>query len=327
MDKPPSDRGAYRGTLGDAVGDRKDERDTLQRRAGRHDHAAVERRRHGPAVRAEEHPGQFGAHSQRGQGVALVRRDRVIDRRQPGGPGADGDHGDRHRWQQGEGVGDVALAADRRGRLRVVQDHRGIEDVRRAAAHPGHAADQVEQVPAVGGRHRPGQLDDRARRDLGERGREPAQRARPGHAENVAVSDEVHQRLPRGLAQPVPERLLVLVGEVEHEGVLETEGRAQLRRQARVQAPSGQADLEAHHPRVTGGVEQPGDPEPADAQPVGDVDLGGALEVELPRHPGGQDNFGRPICRQAGHALLQPCRCGCSFERPDLIFAAFLDFA
>jgi hypothetical protein len=229
MDKPPSDRGAYRGALGDAVGDRKDERDPLQHRAGRDDHAAVERRRHGPAVGADEYPGEFGAHPERGQCVALVRGDRVIDGRQPGRPGAEGHHGDRDRGQQGEGIGDVALAADRRGRLRVVQDHGGVEDVGRAAAHPGHAADQVEQVPAVGGRHRACELDDRARRELGERGRQPAQRARPGHAEDVAGRDEVHQRLARGFAQPMPQRLLVFVGEIEHERVLEPECRAQLR--------------------------------------------------------------------------------------------------
>jgi hypothetical protein len=291
MDKPPSDRGAYRGAFGDAVGDRKDERDPLQHRAGRHDHAAVERRRHGPAVGADEYSGEFGAYPERGQFVALVRGDRVIDGRQPGRPGTEGHHGDGHRGQQGKGIGDVTLASDRRGRLRVVQDHRGVEDVGRAAAHPGHTANQVEQVPPVGGRHRPGELDDRARRDLGERSREPAQRARPGHAEDVAGRDEVHQRLARGLAEPVPQRLLVLVGEVEHERVLEPEGRAQLRRQARVQGPPGQADLDAHHPRVAGGVEQPRNPEPADAQPVGDVDFGDALEVELARHPGGQDNL------------------------------------
>jgi hypothetical protein len=277
MDKPPSDRGAYRGALGDAVGDRKDERDPLQHRPGRHDHAAVERCRHGPAVGTDEYPGEFGAHAERGQGVALGRGDRVVDRRQAGGPGADRDHGDGHRGHQREGPGDITLAADRRGRLRVVQDHRGVEHVRRPAADPGHAAHQVEQVPPVGWRHRPGQLDDRAGRQLGERGREPAQGARPGHAENVAGRDEVHQGLARGLAQPAPQRLLVVVGELEHEGVPEPEGRAQLRRQARVQDPPGQADLDAHHARVASGVEQPRDPEPADTQLVGDVDLGDAL--------------------------------------------------
>jgi hypothetical protein len=199
--------------------------------------------------------------------------------------------------------------------------------VGRAAANPGHAADQVEQVAAVGGRDRPGELDDRARRELGERGRQPAQRARPGHAENVAGRDEVHQRLARGFAQPVPQRLLVLVGEVEHERMLEPEDRAQLGRQAHLQVAPGQADLDAHHPRVAGGVEQPGNPEAADAEPVGDVDLGDTLDVELARHPGGQDNLGRPIRRQTGHALLQSCRSGCSFERLGLIFAALLDFA
>jgi hypothetical protein len=301
MDKPPLDRGAYRGALGDAVGDQKDERDPLQHRAGRHDHAAVEWCRHGPAVGTDEYPGEFGAYTERGQFVALVRGDRVVDRRQAWGPGADRDHGDGHRRQQGEGAGDVALAADRRGRLRVVQDHRGVEDVGRAAAHPGHAAHQVEQVPPVGRRHRPGQLDDRARRELGERGREPAQRPRPGHAEDVAGRDEVHQGLARGLAQSVPQRLLVVVGEVEHEGVPEPERRAQFRRKTRVQGPAGQADLDAHHARVAGGVEQPGNPEPADAQPVGDVDLGHALQIELSCHPGSQDHLGRPIRRQADH--------------------------
>jgi hypothetical protein len=53
---------------------------------------------------------------------------------------------------------------------------------------------------------------------------------------------------------------------------------------------------------VPGGVDQPGRPEPADAHLIGDIDLRDALEVELPRHPGGQHHFGRPIRRQAGHA-------------------------
>jgi hypothetical protein len=167
--------------------------------------------------------------------------------------------------------------------------------VGRAAAHPGDAADQVEQVPAVGRRHRAGHLDDRAGRDLGERGGQRAQRTGPGHAQDVAGRDEVHQRLARGLAEPVPQSLLVVVGEVEHEGVPEAEGRAQFGRQARVKVSPGQADIDAHHPRVTRRVEQAGDPEPADAQLVGDVDLGDALEVELPGHPRSQNNFGRPI--------------------------------
>jgi hypothetical protein len=179
--------------------------------------------------------------------------------------------------------------------------------VGRAAAHPGHAADQVEQVPAVGRRHRAGQLDDRARRDLGERGRQPAERARPGHAEDITRRDEVHQRLAGGLAEPSPQRLLVVVGEVEHERVLEAERRAQFGRQARVQVSAGQADLDAHHPRGPRGVEQPGDPEPADAEPVRDVDLGDALQVKLPRYPRGQDNFGRPVRRQAGHKTPPSC--------------------
>ena len=304
MDKPSSDRGADRRALGDVVGDAQDERDPLEGRAGRDDHPAVQRRGHRPAVLADEHPGQLGAYPQGGQGVAFGGGDGVVDRGQPGRPGADRDHGDRHRRDQGEGLGDVALAADRRGRLRVVQEHRGVEDVGRAAADPGHAADQVEQVPAVGGRHRAGQLDDRARRDLGQRGRQPAQHARPGHAEDVAGRDEVHQGLARCLAQPVPQHRLLVVGEVEHEGVPEPEGRAQLRRQGRVQAAAGQADLDADHARLPGALEQPGDPEPADPQPVGDVHLGDALEVVLPRHPGGQDNLGRAISRQAGHAPL-----------------------
>jgi hypothetical protein len=248
-------------------------------------------------------------HPQRGQGVALVRRDRVVDGGQPGCPGTNGDHGDGYRRQQRERVRDVALAADRRRRLRVVQDHRRVEDVGRTAAHPGHAAHQVEQVTAVGRRDRAGHLDDRARRDLGERGRQPAERARPGHAEDIAGRDEVHQRLARGLAEPMPQCLLVVVGKIEHERVAKAEGRAQFGRQARVQVPSGQADLDAHHPGVAGRVEQPGDPEPADAQPVGDVDLGDALEVELPGHARSQDNFGRPIRRQADHdssSLAEP---------------------
>src|ERR1022692_1546813 len=90
MDHIPSDRGVDRRALGDAKGDGKDERDPLERRAWRHDHAAVQRGRDGPAVLADEHPGQLGAYPQPGQGVTLGRRDGVIDRRQPWRPGADG---------------------------------------------------------------------------------------------------------------------------------------------------------------------------------------------------------------------------------------------
>src|SRR5260370_475159 len=78
---------------------------------------------------------------------------------------------------------------------------------------------------------------------------------------------------------------------------------------------------------IPGPREQAGDPEPADPQPVGDVHLGDALEVVLPRDPGGQDNLGRAISRQAGHVALPCSSSGRSFEHPDLIFAAFLDFA
>jgi hypothetical protein len=198
---------------------------------------------------------------------------------------------------------------------------------RRTAADPGHAADQVEQVPAVGGRHRAGQLDDRARRDLGQRRREPAQHARPGHAEHVAGRDEVHQGLAGRLAQPVPQHRRLVVGEVEHEGVPEPEGRAQLGRQGRIEAAAGQADLDPDHARIPGALEQAGDPEPADPQPVGDVHLGDALEVVLPGDPGGQHNLGRAVSRQAGHVALLCNSSGRSSEHPDLIFAAFLDFA
>jgi hypothetical protein len=124
----------------------------------------------------------------------------------------------------------------------------------------------------------------------------------------------------------VAQQRRLVVGEVEHERVLEPERGAQLRRQARVEAAARQADLDAHHPRIARALEQPGDAEPADTQPVRDVDLGDALEVELPRHPRGQDHLGRAVCRQAGHVPLQP-RSNRSFERTDLIFAAFLDFA
>ena len=104
----------------------------------------------------------------------------------------------------------------------------------------------------------------------------------------------------------MPEGLLLVIGEVEHEGVPEPEGRAQLGGQARVQVAAGQADLDPHHAGVPGALEQPGDAEPANAQPVGDVDLGHTLEIELPGHPRGQDNFGRPIRRQAGHVPSSP---------------------
>src|SRR6516225_9922058 len=87
MDQPSSDRGAYRRALGDAEGDGEDERDPLQHRAGRDDHAAVQRRGHRPAVLADEHPGQLGADAESGEAIAFGRSERVIDGRQPGRPG------------------------------------------------------------------------------------------------------------------------------------------------------------------------------------------------------------------------------------------------
>src|SRR5258708_5813850 len=62
MDHISSDRGAYRRALGDAIGDGQDKRDPLEHRAWRHDHAAVQRGRNGPAVLADEHPGHLAAH-------------------------------------------------------------------------------------------------------------------------------------------------------------------------------------------------------------------------------------------------------------------------
>src|SRR5689334_4706390 len=76
------DRGADRSALGDAPGDGEDERDPLERRAGRHDHAAVQRGGDRSAVFADEYPGHLGAHAEPGQGVALGGRDGVVDRRQ-----------------------------------------------------------------------------------------------------------------------------------------------------------------------------------------------------------------------------------------------------
>jgi hypothetical protein len=93
----------------------------------------------------------------------------------------------------------------------------------------------------------------------------------------------------------VPQHRRLVVGEVEHERVPQPEDRAQLGRQGRVQAAAGQADLDADHARIPGSLEQPGDPEPADAQPVGDVHLGDTLEVVLPRDPGGQHHLGRAV--------------------------------
>src|SRR5580692_2125402 len=126
---------------------------------------------------------------------------------------------------------------------------------RLAAADAGHPADHLEQVAAVRGRHGASELHDRARRHLGQRSREPAERARPGHAENVAGPDQVHQRLARLLAKATPQRRLVIIGKVEDERVLETGSRTQLCRQARVQGASGKPDLYAHHPGLPGGVE------------------------------------------------------------------------
>ncbi len=105
---------------------------------------------------------------------------------------------------------------------------------------------------------------------------------------------------PGGLAEALAQRRLVF-GEVEDERVPQAEGRAQLGGQAGVERAARQADLDADEPAFPRGIEQPGHPEPADPEPVRDVDLGDALQVELPRHPRGQDNFGRSVCRQAGH--------------------------
>src|SRR5580704_5395399 len=56
MNKPSSDRGTHRRAFRDAERNGEDERDPLQRRAGRHDHAAVQRRGDRPAVLADEYP-------------------------------------------------------------------------------------------------------------------------------------------------------------------------------------------------------------------------------------------------------------------------------
>jgi hypothetical protein len=77
--------------------------------------------------------------------------------------------------------------------------------------------------------------------------------------------------------------------------VLQAERGAELSRQPGVERAARQTDLDAHQAALAGGIEQPRDAEPADTEPVGDVDFGDAFQVELPRHPRGEDNFGRPI--------------------------------
>ena len=83
----------------------------------------------------------------------------------------------------------------------IGNQHRRVEHVGGAAADAGDAAHQLKQVPAVRRRYGPRQLHDGARRQLGERGGEPAQRARPGQAEHVAGCDQVHQHLAGRLAE------------------------------------------------------------------------------------------------------------------------------
>ena len=122
---------------------------------------------------------------------------------------------------------------------------------------------------------------------------------------------------------------LVLVGEIERKGILEPERRAQLGGEPDVEAAAGQPDLDADHPGLARGVEQPGHPEPADAELVGDVDLGHALQVVLPRHAGGEHDLRGPVGRQPSHdppvtALRLVRR---SFERPGSYFQLNLDFA
>ncbi len=106
----------------------------------------------------------------------------------------------------------------------------------------------------------------------------------------------------RGLTQLAPKLCMVLVGNVQYDGMLQTPAGLQLKRELGIQA-ADRANLDVHDADASGGVQQSGDPESTHPDLVGNVGLGSVLDVVHARHSRGQDRLRRSLGQ---HALLPP---------------------
>ena len=182
--------------------------------------------------------------------------------------------------------GDAGLVAQRRGGGRVGQQHRGVDGVGLAAGDLGGAPDGLDRA-ALGG---PGvvharELDDRARRQPVERGGHVDGGPAPGQAQHIALVDQLAEQVGGHLAEVlrVGRLVLALRRGLDDDRVPQPVAGAQRVGALGVQL-GGDADLDPYEITFERGLQDPGDLEAADAELLGDLDLGFALEVEAAGH-------------------------------------------
>lgn len=235
-----------------------------------------------------------------------------MDRGDPRLPGADGDGRDRHLVEVLEGARDARLVAQRGGRRRVGQQHRRVDGVGLAAGHlrgPPHGLDR-----AALGRSRvvhPGELHDRARRQPVEGRRHVDGGPPPGEAEHIALVHQFAEQVGRDLAQVlrVGGVVLLLRRGLDHDRVAQSVAGTERVGALGVQL-RGYPDLDPYEVTFQGRLQDPGHLEAADAELLGDLDLGFALEVEAAGHGRrlhqlrGPHPQGGPTRRHCRHRVL-----------------------
>lgn len=117
-------------------------------------------------------------------------------------------------------------------------------------------------------------LDDGDHRQRLEGVDHSAYRPAPRQTQHVAVADDLAEEGGGGCRDT---GVRLRSRPRDDDAVLEPEGLAQRRRAVGVDAER-RDDLDPHHPALAGGLEEPGDLEPADAERGGEVHLGLAVD-------------------------------------------------
>lgn len=108
--------------------------------------------------------------------------------------------------------------------------------------------------------------------------------AAPGEAEHIALVDQLTEQVRGDLAEVLGVRRLLGLGRgLHHDRVPQSVPGAQRVRALRVQF-CGDADLDPYEIPFESGFQDPGHLEAADAELLGNLDLGFALEVEAAGH-------------------------------------------
>ena len=149
------------------------------------------------------------------------------------------------------------------------------------------------EVPPV----HPGQLDDVAQRQPGDRLAERVHRVAAVQSEDVALLDDVRDQPGRRRTEPAPAlplvpRAAVAAPQVDDDAVPEPEPLGQRPSERDVDL-GGHRDVDPHDVVGHGRVQETGHLEPADVELLGDLHLRPVLQIEAPGDGRGQERVDR----------------------------------